>query len=287
MAKRSPNSFTSVVEVFPPVFSQSEAKEPVLGLHQKMRDFVERVRRIEDLADAVLVADTKDPGRMKLSAVVSASVLKEETGVDAIPVITARDSNRPSVVSSLLTAFALGLTGVMVVWGDRYAEHEGAKNGYNFSSWSELVATARSLANRAGVKARILAPVDLTSLGTEKGLRLAKERLSSGADILLAQPPTTDLFSALPRHVKMLNRSRLAGRVLLNVFPFRDFQDIEACRAKFGWELPRRLDSIAGGGESALLLEARRVATAIRKRGFPGIYVTTRGKPEVARFILD
>ncbi|MDV3293218.1 MAG: methylenetetrahydrofolate reductase [Nitrososphaerales archaeon] len=287
MAKRSQNSFTSVVEVFPPVFSLSEAKEPVLGLRQKMRDFVERVRRIEDLTDAVLVADTKDPGRMKLSAVVSASVLKEETGMDAIPVITARDSNRPSVVSSLLTAYSLGLNGVMVVWGDRYAEGDGAKNVYNFSSLSELVATARSLANRAGVKCRILAPVDLTSLGTEKGLRLAKERLSSGADILLAQPPTTDSVSALPKHAKLLSRTGLAGRVFLNVFPFRDLQDIEACREKFGWELPQRLDSIAVGGESALLLEARRVAAAIQQKGFPGVYVTTRGKPEVARFILD
>lgn len=265
----------------------SEAKEPVLGLRQKVRDFIERVRRVQNLADEVLVADVKDASRMKMSTVVSASLLKEETGIEAIPVITARDSNRPTVISSLLTAFSLGLTGVMLVWGDRFGEGEGAKNVYDFSSLSELVAATRSLANRAGVRCRILAPVDLTALGTQKGLELAKGRLASGADLLLAQPPTTDSISALPRHAKLVSGAGLAGRVLLNVFPFRDAKDIEACRAKFGWKLPRRLDSIASGGERAMLSEAKRVAAAIQRRGFPGLYVTTRGRPEVARFILD
>jgi 5,10-methylenetetrahydrofolate reductase len=280
-------SFDSIVEVFPPSFSASESIEPQLGLRQKTKDFVERVRRIQHLADSILVADVKDPSKIKLSAVLSAAILRDRIGVDAIPVITARDSNKPAVISSLLSAFSLGLGGVMLVWGDRFAESEGPKNVYDFKSLSELLKLARDLARRSGTRCRFFAPVDLAALTTPKGLRLAKERISSGADLLLAQPPTTDSVSALPKHESLVEEAGLGGRVLLNVFPFRDAEDISACRRRFGWRLPSRLDSIARRGESALLSEAKRVAAEIQRRGRSGVYVTTRGKPELARFILD
>ncbi len=260
--------------------------EPSIGLRQKTHDFVERVRRIQNLSDAFLLADVKDPGRMKLPTVLSASILRERTGVEAIPVITARDSNKTAVMGSLLSAYSLGLTTIALVWGDRY-EEEGPKNVYDFRSLAELIRLARKLAERCGSKCRVLAPVDLPALATEKGLRLARERLNSGADMLLAQPPTTDSLTALPRHIRLIERAGLQGKVLLNVFPFRSDKDIEACREKFGWELPRRLDAIGRKGESALLSEARKVANAIDRRGFPGVYVSTRGRPEVAKFILD
>lgn len=287
MPRAHADSFSSLIEVFPPSFAASESTEPLLGLSQKTRDFVERVRRIQHLADSFLIADVKDPSKMKLSTVISASILRERIGVDAIPVIAARDSNRPTVVSSLLTAFSLGLRSVMLVWGDRYGEDEGPKNVYDFKSLSQLIGLARDLSERSGTRCRILAPIDLTSLDTEKGLKLAKERIASGADLLLAQPPTTDSQSALPRHSGLVERAGLAGKVLLNVFPFRNAEDVAACRAKFGWELPNRLDTIARKGENALLSEAKQVADAVQRRGLPGIYVTTRGKPEIARFILD
>jgi 5,10-methylenetetrahydrofolate reductase len=280
-------SFTSLVEVFPPVFSISGTAEPLLGLREKTRDFVERVRRVQHLADSVLVADVKDASRMKLSTIQSASILREEIGVDAIPVITARDSNRQAVISNLLTAYSLGLTSIMLVWGDRYDEGEGPKNVYDFKSLSELIGLARTLGERSGIRCRLYAPVDLTAISTEKGLRLAKARLKSGASMLLAQPPTTDSVATLQKHARLVREAGLTGKVILNVFPFRDANDIESCRTKFGWELPKRLDSIARGGERALLTEARRVADAIQRMGLPGVYVTTRGRPEVARFILD
>jgi len=280
-------SFSSIVEVFPPSFSVSESREPLLGLRQKTRDFVERVRRIQHLADSFLIADVKDPSKMKLSTVLSASILRERIGVDAIPVITARDSNRPTVISSLLTAFSLGLNSIMLVWGDSYGADEGPKNVYDFKSLSELLRLTRGLAKRSGTRCRVLAPIDLASLDTQRGLKLARERIANGADLLLAQPPTTDSVSALARHTRLVEKAGLGGKVLLNVFPFRSAEDVAACRSKFGWELPGRLDAIALKGESALLSEAKRVADAIQRRGLPGIYVTTRGRPETARFILD
>jgi 5,10-methylenetetrahydrofolate reductase len=284
---RSGSRYTSIVEVFPPSFSADSLKEPAIGLRQKTRDFVERVKRIQFLADSILVADVKDTSRLKLSAVHSAALLKERTGADAIPVITARDSNRPFLLSSVVTALSLGLNSLMFVWGDRYAAGEGAKNVYDFDSVSDVLDEVRALSARASVRCRLLAPVDLTRLGTESGLRLARDRLKAGADLLLAQPPTTDVDATLPKHSKLLDAAGLKEKVLLNVFPFRDATDVEGCRRKFGWNLPPRLDRIARDGERALLREARGVAEGIRKRGLAGVYVSTRGRPEHARFILE
>jgi hypothetical protein len=276
-----------MIEVFPPSFSADGAREPVIGLRQKTRDFVERVRRIQGLADSILVADVKDTTRLKLSPVHSAALLKGSTGADAIPVITARDSNRPILLSTIMTSFSLGLSSLMVVLGDRYGPSDGAKNVYDFDSVSDVLRSARDLSQRANMRCRLLAPVDLTRLKTTSGLRLARDRLKNGASLLLAQPPTTDADVTLPRHAKLLESTGLGSKVLLNVFPFRDVADVEACRERFGWDLPPSLDRIARLGESALLREAKRVAAGIRERGLAGVYVSTRGRPEHARFILD
>ena len=278
-------SFLNIVEVFPPSYGGA-AKEPALGLRQKSRDFVERVRRIQPYADAILVADVKDASRVKLSPVHAASLLRDETGVDAIPVVTARDSNRQAVTSSILTALALGLRGIMLVWGDRYGEGEGVKNVYDFATLSEMVAHARGLVERSGEKCRIFAPVDIAKLDSARGVELAKSRLSAGADYLLAQPPTVDSGPTLRSHDRSLSKLGLKGRVIPNVFPFRDTADIEHCRKRFGWSIPARMDEIGKGGEAALLKEARKAAAGLAASGFQGAYVSTRGRPELARFIL-
>lgn len=286
-ASRYAQRFTSIVEVFPPTFGADEAKEPVIGLGQKTRDFIERVRRIRHLADAILIADVKDASRLKISTIHSASLILRELGIEAVPVITARDSNRPAVLSSVLTAFSLGVRSLMLVWGDRYDQGDGARNVYDFHSLAELIHSTKQLARRAGIDCTVLAPIDLSSLERGDGLEVAKKRLESGADMLLSQPPTADSTTTLRRHRALLEKAGLGRKVVLNVFPFRDAADIAACRSKFGWDLPSKLDNIASRGESELLREAKRVAQGIRSAGFPGVYVSTRGRPELARFILD
>jgi len=278
--------FLRIVEVFPPNFAAKTETEPLLGLRQKMRDLLERVRKIQDLADAILVADVKDLARLKLGTIYSAAMIQEVVSIQAVPVITARDSNRGAIRSSILTALSLGLDSLMFVWGDRYSADDGSKNVYDYGGVGELIGEAEKLAERAGVRLTILAPIDIAKLDTERGRRVARARLKSGAAYLLAQPPTVDVTHTLPLHSGTLRRLGLASRVLPNVFPFRSKEDIEYCRRKFAWDLPPHLDEIAGGGEPELLKEARMVADRLQTTGFQGVYVSTRGRPELARFIL-
>lgn len=280
--------FTTVVEIFPPNFNSETAKEPLLGLRQKTQDVLSRVKKVENLVDCFVVADMKDIGRLKLSSVYTAAMLKQELDTEVIPVIAVRDTNRSGVRTLFLTALSYGLDSVMFVWGDRYREGEGSANVYDYPSLSAAIREMRGLADRANVGATILAPVNVAALETEKGAAIAASRLESGADCLLAQPPTSDLAVTFPEHLRLVDSMKLRGNVLLNVFPFRDKADIDACRARFGWRIPDVADRLAEeGGEARLIKESRMVVDKIRASGLPGVYVSTRGKPELARFILD
>ena len=196
--------------------------------------------------------------------------------------------NRKAIRTMFLTCLSLGLESVSLVWGDRYADGDGSKNVYDFRTLAEALAEARGLAERADVDATLLSPVDISALkGASKVPGSAKARLRSGADVLLAQPPTSDLARTLRKHVLQLRRNGLEKKVLHNIFPFRSGDDVRACRERFGWDLPPELDRIAKEGERSLLREARAVTDALRDEGLPGVYVSTRGKPELARYILD
>ncbi|MCS4540258.1 MAG: methylenetetrahydrofolate reductase [Thaumarchaeota archaeon] len=279
--------FISIIEIFPPNFSADDSKEPLIGLAQKTRDLVARVKSVENLADAILVADVKDLSRLKLSSVFAAAILRRELGVEAIPVITARDLNRAALKTMYLTALSYGLDSVMLVWGDRYNGHDGVKNVYDYRSLSEAIRDARRLSERADLNANLLAPVDLSTLDSRQGLSVATSRLSSGADGLLAQPPTSDLSHTLQKHSETLLAHKLDSGVLLNIFPFRSKEDIDACRARFGWNIPKEMDMIAQEGEARLLKEGKLIVERIREQKLSGVFVSTRGRPELARFILD
>jgi 5,10-methylenetetrahydrofolate reductase len=259
-------------------------KAPI-DLEGKVVNFVEEVRDIRSLCDLALVANVKNPAKIKLSTVVSASLLQIKLRINAAPSIVARDENRLQLASSVLTAMELGLHGMLLVWGDRYPTEAHATNVRDHRSLAEFIREAAELRRRAGSKARILAPVDLRLLRNKSGVKLAKSRLRAGAELLLAQPPTTDA-ATLEDHLSLLEAAGLKKRVMLNVFPFRDSEDVRHCEEYFGWKLPEALHSLALRGRSSLLDGAREVHERIRAAGLPGVYVATRGTPAVAKEIL-
>ena len=87
-------------------------------MRQKTQDVVSRVRKVENLVDCFVVADMKDMGRLKLSSIYTAAMLKQELDTEVIPVIAVRDTNRSGVRTLFLTALSYGLDSVMLVWGD-------------------------------------------------------------------------------------------------------------------------------------------------------------------------
>ena len=111
-------------------------------------------------------------------------------------------------------------------------------------------------------------------------------RLRAGADMLLAQPPTTDAEETFDRHASTVRKAGLEGRVILSVFPFKGERDVRLYERKFGWALPKALHRAAARGEGHLLETGREVVRRLRSEKQPGVYAITRGDPAVAERLL-
>ncbi len=280
-------AFLRVVEVFPPLFPLRGTEGRSFELEANVERFVEEARQIRGVADIILVADVKDPKLLRMSTVAAAAVLRARLNVEASPVIVVRDFNRTGFLSQILGGMALGLGSVMIAWGDRLLPEAGVTNVRDFSSLAEAISEASKVRAKVREVTRFLAPVDLDSLASARGVKRARKRLRAGADYLLAQPPTTDAGVTFDRHAELLESAGLKGKVLLNVFPFRDARDARECERFFGWRLPRSLHQRASAGPHALSAERREVVMRLREEGFPGVYLNTRGDPGVAAKLLS
>jgi hypothetical protein len=201
-------------------------------------------------------------------------------------VLVVRDEDRLQLLSSVVAGLVGGLKSMMLAWGDA-DQPRRAPRLIRFGGLSEALEEASRIRDKARSRCRFFAPVDLRRLFTTDGVALAKARLAAGASLLLAQPPTTDAVETFDSHSKLIRTAGLGGRVLPNVFPFRNSLDVSECEKYFGWSLPKSLHEGAKEGESSLLGIQREVIRRLKSEGFPGVYISTRGTPAVARALLS
>ena len=277
--------FFRVVEILPPLFPASRDKGDHIDIEQKIERFLEEARSIREHADLVLVADVKDPRMLKFSTLQAAAMIKDRLRMDAAPVIVARDFSRLQLLSTVLTGLSLDLPYMMLAWGDDYPRNARSTNVRDFGTLEDAIREAALIGTRARAATKLVAPVNLTSLATPRGLSTARGRLRAGAEYLLAQPPTTDPETFVA-HASMLERADLKEKVLLNVFPFRDAADLKNCESYFGWRLPKRLHRASSEGGGTLFELESDVIRSLRSGGFPGVYLNTRGIPGVAEALL-
>ena len=275
-----------LVEVLPPLFRAGGPRSH-LGLAAALERFTEEVVGIREVADVVLVANVKDDRTLKIDSVQAAAMLKEGFRLDAAPVVVVRDQNRTQFLSTVLTVISLGLSSMMIAWGDDYPASAGVTNVRDFSDLAKALREASLIRSRCRATTRLLAPVDIESLAYPKGVALAKERLRVGADLLLAQPPTTDPEETFDRHASLLESAGLRGKVLPGVFHFKDEADVRRYERMFGWRLPKSLHESAAGGEKKLIDLERKVVRRLRSEGYPGVYLSTRGTPAAAGAVLS
>ena len=275
-----------MVEVFPPLSPYSRRGGDRIDFEHLLDRFLEDAESVRAHADVLLIADVKNTKLLKFSTLEAAALLKERLGLEVAPVLVARDFNRPQFLSSVLTGLSLGLDYLMFAWGDDFPGSARTTNVRDFRSLAEAIGEAAILRRRARAATKFLAPINVERLSKHREGARARARLRAGAEYLLAQPPTTDSES-LDRHDELLREGELKDRVLLNVFPFRDLKDVRECEAYFGWRLPKGLHDAAEKGERALFEAEKEVVIALRDRGFPGVYLNTRGTPAIAERLLS
>jgi 5,10-methylenetetrahydrofolate reductase len=277
-------AFLRMVEVLPPLFpSDHKGRLPASAALDR---FVEDVRGIRSLADVVLVANVKREGVLKVDPVHAAAALRSGLGIDAAPVVVVRDQNKPQFLSSMLTAATIGLRSAMVAWGDDYPEGSGASNVRDYPTLAKAIRDAYAVVSRVRPDFDIFAPVDIRELAHLRGTTRARERLKAGAALLLAQPPTTDPRATLERHVGLVEGAGLRGKVLLGVFHFKGAKDVDRYESAFGWKLPKALHKASEDGEEGLVELEGRVIKRMRREGLPGVCLSTRGEPAIAKLLL-
>ncbi|MDG6910005.1 MAG: hypothetical protein JRN08_06520 [Nitrososphaerota archaeon] len=279
-------SFLRVLEVLPPLFPFTDKEDGALDIAAGTERFTDAVRSVRAFGDVFLVANVKDPALLKLDTVQTAAMLREVLGVDAAPVIVVRDQNRPRFLSSALGGISARFRWVMFAWGDDLPESAKASNVRDYASLAAAIRDASRIRSRSRSPTRFFAPVNIDALGSPEGVSLAVGRLRAGADMLLAQPPTTDAEETFDRHIATVRKAGLEGRVILGVFPFRGVADVRLYERKFQWTLPKTLHRAAAKGEGHLLETVREVVRRMRSEKQPGVYAVTRGDPAVAEALL-
>jgi 5,10-methylenetetrahydrofolate reductase len=274
-------TFLKVVEVLPPPRGQSRIEGA-----RTLAQLAEEVRKIRTVTDVLLVADLKGRAPERVDPVSAATYLKKNAEVDAAPVIVIRGLSRSEFRSAVLTSLRAGLNWAMIAWGDDLPEGQGSSNLRGYPDLASAIREAASIRASVRSKVRFFAPVNVQGLRHASGVAMAKQRLKAGADLLLSQPPTTDSQSVFDDHLSLITDSMIRGRVLLNVFHFRSYRDAGRYEALFGWELPSGLQATARKGQRALIEAEKGVVRRARKEGLAGVYVSTRGIPQVAGTLL-
>jgi hypothetical protein len=268
--------FVRIVEVLPPFLSAE------VDHADTMHRFVASTLGVRRSADIVVVAAVKDPGRVSVSSVFAAAELKR-AGLDAAPTIVVRDSNRTHLLSEAAAATAGGFEHVMLVWGDDYPSNIGVTNVRDFPRLDRFIEEVRRIARSSGPS--VLAPVDLRRLTNTDGVAVARARLKAGAELLLAQPPTVGGGRAVKRDVGLLESLALKEKVALGLFPFIEDDDVEKYGKYFGWELGEgELPPVKG--VDPWVKQARDSVALMKEAGLAGVYLSTRGKPELAKMVL-
>ncbi|MBI3988105.1 MAG: methylenetetrahydrofolate reductase [candidate division NC10 bacterium] len=161
----------------------------IRGLISKIGDFEVDWVNVTDNSGASVRADS----------VATAYLLKEATGIDAIPHITCRDTNRMGLQSRLLGAWMLGLDNILTMTGDRVRpeDHEiGVKGIFDVNSIG-LIELTQSLNQGVGYNKKKLedrtsfcigATVDPNVENPRAEAWQLKKKLEAGAEFILTQP---------------------------------------------------------------------------------------------------
>ena len=272
--------------MFPPLLPVLHPPTEDAGTFHGSMLLHKELESIKSSADVVLVANVKSPGLLKTDTVHAAIEIQEKLHRPTAAAVVVRDQNRAQFDTAVFTAASAGLDSLFLAWGDDYPPSSGITNVRDFSSLADAIRRASVIRSKARAKTRIFAPVDVGSLAKPKGVALAKGRLRAGADLLLAQPPTTDPAETFDAHASLVGKAGLKDKVLLSVFPFRDLNDIKRYEELFGWKLPNRIHQEASKGETRLDQLARGVVQRLGTEAFPGVYLVARGNPGIASHLL-
>ncbi len=286
--------FLRIIEVFPPMIPAPAGVSSIqkFDLNWRFERLVQGLVRTDPLADAFSIPELKDGNRVHLNSVGVASEIKKRTGSEIIPTITLRDSNRQSLYGMIAYGIFAGIQNLLLVRGDAYGAGNGTKNEpknvYDISRVSTLISTVRELESRLDYSLCLLSPINLGKSNDANYLNTIRERELSGVDLFLSEQMFEDLETYLAR-VETIRKYGITKPIVHSIFPLKDYNDALGLTQKFGWKFTDyELANLKKTGPRYGLEMARTRYRSLlaHKDLIQGVSVSTRGNPEVARYIF-
>jgi 5,10-methylenetetrahydrofolate reductase len=287
-------NFIRIMEMFPPGIPSPEIVRGLAKYNLGIRfdRLIESIEKLESLADAFCLPELNDGRRIHLDSVGIATELKRRTGNDIVPTVTLRDANRQHLMGSISFALFAGLENMMLVRGDPYQGGNGEpKNVYDWKSVSSLVKIVRKLEDHleSENKLCIITPINLRKCEDLSYISVVREREVAGVDLFMAEQMFENPESYTMR-IASIRKSGITRPIIHTVFPIKDYEDGINCVRKFGWSISQdELRNLKTRGSVYGLEMARfRYHSLLdRKDSIEGVCISTRGNPELARFITS
>jgi methylenetetrahydrofolate reductase (NADPH) len=188
------------------------------------------LKRLEAAADSIDAINLVDNalGRVKMSGLVFAAMLKARTGIAIALNFSCRDRNRFALKSDLLGAAALGIDGVVALRGDKLADDAamGAKQVHDLDPFSLLQMIADLNRGDTGEGRKLLKTLPRLVPGVvgnpnrkalDRELELLDRKAAAGARFVVTQP----VFAPEAAHRFLRHAQRAGLHVVLGVLPIK------------------------------------------------------------------
>jgi 5,10-methylenetetrahydrofolate reductase len=216
-----------------PILSSLDSRAPSLWLEIApprgiaVESLLQKLQPVRGRADVINLADNA-LGKVKMSGLVFASMIKERLGMAIALNVSCRDRNRFALKSDLLGAGALGIEAIVALRGDKLPKDgsAGARPVHDVDTFGLLQIIANLNCGDTGEGKRLLKTLPGLLLGVvgnpnrrpiEPEIDLLQRKAAAGAQFVVTQPVfdrTTALTFAEEAH-------RLGVRVVLGILPLK------------------------------------------------------------------
>ena len=244
------------------------------------------VREVAPFVDGVNLSDAP-MANLRMSPFIIARLVEEQTGVEAIPHLTARDRNTLALQAELLGASAIGVKNVLLLGGDppERGDHPFAKPVYEVGA-VELIRLAEGLnrgRNWAGGELEGKTALFLGAAANPGARDLALEaekthaKIAAGARFFQTQPVFS--LDEVEAFLKALGKLPQGVFFLFGVLPLVSVRMAERVAA---WaNVPEALvEALRNEGKEAGYAWARKTLRELKSSGAAGAHLFPLGRPK-------
>lgn len=185
-------------------------------MNDNISQFMEKATVLQQLGvDIITVADCPI-ARARMDSSLIACKLRRELNIDVLPHMTCRDRNLNAIKALLLGLSVENVNNVLIVTGDPIptAERDEIKSVFNFNS--RMLAKYINSLNETALTTpfHICGALNINAVNFDVQLRLAKEKIANGMQMLLTQPVLSEQAAQNLRRAHQELDAKILGGIM-------------------------------------------------------------------------